>query len=64
MKAATPVRVLVTNGNVVNLQVTVDKAETRTKMMRRALKDVEALPDTQSQALLPMVDPNGDDSDT
>jgi DNA recombination protein RmuC len=43
---------------------TVDKAETRTKMMRRALKDVEALPDTQSQALLPMVDPNGDDSDT
>jgi pilus assembly protein CpaC len=26
--AATPVRVLVTNGNVVNLQVTVDKAET------------------------------------
>ncbi|MCD6078943.1 MAG: rmuC [Ramlibacter sp.] len=43
---------------------TVDKAETRTKMMRRALKDVEALPDTQSQALLPMNDPNGDDSDT
>jgi DNA recombination protein RmuC len=43
---------------------TVDKAETRTKMMRRALKDVEALPDTQAQALLPMVDPNGDDSDT
>src|SRR3990172_1878552 len=27
-QAATPVRVLVTNGNVVNLQVTVDKAET------------------------------------
>jgi DNA recombination protein RmuC len=43
---------------------TVDKAETRTKMMRRALKDVEALPETQSQALLPMADPNGDDSDT
>jgi pilus assembly protein CpaC len=27
-QAATPIRVLVTNGNVVNLQVTVDKAET------------------------------------
>ncbi|WP_445263708.1 DNA recombination protein RmuC [Ramlibacter sp. PS3R-8] len=43
---------------------TVDKAETRTKMMRRALKDVEALPDTQAQALLPMADPDGDDTDT
>src|SRR5687767_9198857 len=43
---------------------TLERAETRTKMMRRALKDVEALPDTQAQALLPMADPNGDDSDT
>ncbi len=42
---------------------TVDKADTRAKMMRRALKDVEALPDAQAQALLPMAD-NGDDGDT
>ncbi|NNU42659.1 DNA recombination protein RmuC [Ramlibacter montanisoli] len=41
---------------------TVDKADTRAKMMRRALKDVEALPDAQAQALLPPAD-NGDDSD-
>ncbi|HEX7891131.1 MAG TPA: DNA recombination protein RmuC [Ramlibacter sp.] len=41
---------------------TVDKADTRTKMMRRALKNVEALPDGQAQALLPLAD-NGDDSD-
>lgn len=41
---------------------TVDKAETRTKMMRRALKNVEALPDSQAQALLPPAD-TGDDSD-
>ncbi|HYF42697.1 MAG TPA: DNA recombination protein RmuC, partial [Ramlibacter sp.] len=32
---------------------TVDKADTRTKMMRRALKVVEALPEAQAQALLP-----------
>jgi DNA recombination protein RmuC len=41
---------------------TVDKADTRTKMMRRALKDIEALPENQSQALLPLAD-NGDDSE-
>jgi DNA recombination protein RmuC len=41
---------------------TVDKADTRTKMMRRVLKDVEALPESQAQALLPLAD-NGDDSD-
>ena len=32
---------------------TIDTADTRTKQMRRALKVVEALPDTQSQQLLP-----------
>ncbi len=32
---------------------TVDKAETRTRQMRRALKVVEALPEEQAQALLP-----------
>lgn len=42
---------------------TVDKAETRTKMMRRALKDVEALPEGQAQVLLPLADDNGDDAD-
>jgi DNA recombination protein RmuC len=43
---------------------TVDKADTRTKQMRRALKVVEALPDAQSQALLPLAgDSNGDDAD-
>lgn len=42
---------------------TVDEADTRAKMMRRALKNVEALPDAQAQALLPLAE-NGDDSDT
>ncbi|MBC5785823.1 DNA recombination protein RmuC [Ramlibacter sp. USB13] len=42
---------------------TVDKADTRTKMMRRALKNVEALPENQSQALLPLAD-NGDDDES
>ena len=32
---------------------TVDKAETRTRQMRRALKVVEALPEGQAQALIP-----------
>jgi DNA recombination protein RmuC len=41
---------------------TVDKADTRTKMMRRALKNVEALPDQQAQTLLPLTE-NGDDAD-
>jgi DNA recombination protein RmuC len=42
---------------------TVDKAETRTKMMRRALKNVESLPEEQAQVLLPLADDNGDDVD-
>jgi DNA recombination protein RmuC len=42
---------------------TVDKADTRTKMMQRALKKVEALPDNQAQALLPLAD-NGDDGES
>jgi DNA recombination protein RmuC len=41
---------------------TVDKADTRTKMMRRALKNVEALPENQAQAMLPLAE-TGDDSD-
>ncbi|MDE2605945.1 MAG: DNA recombination protein RmuC [Burkholderiales bacterium] len=41
---------------------TVDKADTRTKQMRRALKNIEALPENQAQALLPPAD-NGDDND-
>jgi DNA recombination protein RmuC len=40
---------------------TLDKADTRTKQMRRALKVVEALPDAQSQALLPPDDGGDDD---
>lgn len=42
---------------------TVDKADTRTKMMRRALKNVEALPENQAQALLPPAANDGDDGD-
>lgn len=42
---------------------TLDKADTRTKQMRRALKVVEALPDAQAQTLLPG-DALGDDGDT
>jgi DNA recombination protein RmuC len=43
---------------------TLDKADTRTRQMRRALKVVEALPDAQAQALLPLgADPNGETSD-
>jgi DNA recombination protein RmuC len=41
---------------------TLDKADTRTKQMRRALKVVEALPEAQSQALLPLSDEAGDDA--
>ena len=33
---------------------TLDKADTRTRQMRRALKVVEALPDAEAQALLPL----------
>ncbi len=39
---------------------TLDKADTRARQMRRALKGVEALPEAQAQALLP---PNGIDDD-
>ncbi|HSV52832.1 MAG TPA: DNA recombination protein RmuC [Burkholderiaceae bacterium] len=39
---------------------TLDKADTRTKQMRRALKVVEALPEAEAQALLPL---NGEPSD-
>ena len=35
---------------------TLDKAETRSNQMRRALKKVEALPEAQAQALLPAAD--------
>ncbi len=35
---------------------TLDKADMRTRQMRRALKVVEALPDAQAQALLPLTD--------
>lgn len=41
---------------------TLDKADTRTKQMRRALKVVEALPEAQAQALLPQADEAGDDA--
>jgi DNA recombination protein RmuC len=41
---------------------TVDRADTRTKMMRRALKDIEALPETQAQALLPLAEDSVDDT--
>lgn len=39
---------------------TLDKADTRTRQMRRALKVVEALPDVQAQALLPGEAPSDD----
>ncbi|MDP9899900.1 DNA recombination protein RmuC [Variovorax ginsengisoli] len=39
---------------------TLDKADTRARQMRRALKVVEALPDAQAQALLPEADATGD----
>lgn len=43
---------------------TLEKAETRTKQMRRALKVVEALPEAQAQSLLPLADEsNGEDGD-
>jgi DNA recombination protein RmuC len=43
---------------------TLDKADTRAKMMRRALKNVEALPEAQAQALLPMPEEPGDDTES
>lgn len=41
---------------------TLDKADTRAKMMQRALKKVEALPEGQAQVLLPLAE-QGDDGD-
>jgi len=35
---------------------TLDRADTRSRQMRRALKNVEALPEGEAQALLPMLD--------
>lgn len=40
---------------------TLDKADTRTKQLQRALKKVEALPQEQAQALLPGTEDEGDD---
>ncbi len=40
---------------------TLDKADTRARQMRRALKGVEALPEAQAQALLPSADDSHDD---
>ncbi len=40
---------------------TLDKADTRTRQMRRALKGVEALPEGEAQALLPAADDGEDD---
>jgi DNA recombination protein RmuC len=40
---------------------TLDKADTRTKQMRRALKVGEALPEAEAQALLPLAEEPGDD---
>lgn len=42
---------------------TLDKAETRSKQMRRALKGVESLPEAQAQALLPRLEDGVDDAD-
>ena len=39
---------------------TLDAAQTRTKMMNRALKTVEALPEAQTQALLPAAEPDAE----
>jgi DNA recombination protein RmuC len=40
---------------------TLEKADTRTKQMRRALKVVEALPEAEAQSLLPQSDDTSDD---
>ena len=42
---------------------TLDRADTRSRQMRRALKNVEALPEGDAQALLPKFDEALDDSD-
>ena len=43
---------------------TLDRADTRSRQMRRALKNVEALPEGEAQALLPKFDEALDDTDT
>lgn len=43
---------------------TLDKADTRTRQMRRALKVVEALPEGQAQLLLPGADESSDDTES
>ena len=42
---------------------TLDRADTRSRQMRRALKNVEALPEGEAQALLPKLDEPIDDAD-
>jgi DNA recombination protein RmuC len=42
---------------------TLDRADTRSRQMRRALKNVEALPESEAQALLPKFDDALDDTD-
>jgi DNA recombination protein RmuC len=42
---------------------TLDRADTRSRQMRRALKNVEALPEGEAQALLPNFDDALDDTD-
>lgn len=42
---------------------TLDKADTRTRQMRRALKVVEALPEGESQAVLPALEEGVDDGE-
>ena len=42
---------------------TLDKADTRSRQMRRALKNVEALPEGEAQALLPPLGDSVDDMD-
>ena len=43
---------------------TLDKADTRTRQMRRALKVIEALPQDQVQAVLPALDEPADDDES
>ena len=43
---------------------TLDKADTRSRQMRRALKNVEALPEGESQKFLPLVEEPLDDTDS
>jgi len=42
---------------------TLDKADTRTRQMRRALKVVEALPDGEAQSVLPALEDGADDGE-